>query len=204
MDGWKTSDAFSEWKLDLKIHSAQWGRSLEHISVLTCLSTVSVGQEDKWDVRFLSTYFAIACKLTVGTEGCATGTGLDVLEEWERGVDDTRLEDAADKGGAGWKEWSGVCSFSDDCCENTTGEPGELWWGLSSLQCKPTVTGDKACWGRPEVAGSALVAAAVRRKEDRLPKINLSTTWLKFSLLCWFMPSFHKRGLWLILLTRVL
>jgi len=35
----------------------------------------------------------------VGTEGCDTGTGLDALEERERGLDDTRLEDAADKGG---------------------------------------------------------------------------------------------------------
>lgn len=118
-------------------------------------------------MRFLSTYFATVCKLTVGAAGCTTGTGLDALEEWDRGLDDTILElDAS----CWWEEWC-ECELLDSfttatggCWVNTTGEPGELCTcNLSSFLCIATETGETASCGRG--AAGVTVEAAVFQGE---------------------------------------
>ena len=57
-------------------------------------------------------------------------------------------------------------SLRADCCVNITGDPGELWCGLSSFTCKGTGTGDTACCGSPVVVGSDAGGCATARNRN--------------------------------------
>lgn len=104
--------------------------------------------------------------MTEGPGGWETVTGLEAFEEWESGLEDTKLDPGVENEGSCGEGWCGIGSLSMACCVNITGDPGDLWCGLSSFKCIGTGIGDATCCAVPEDWGSAVAGGAPAISKD--------------------------------------